>query len=135
MNYYLVTAKCGHVGHSKYISVVFPVVASDGKIAASVVRKFPRVKHDHKDAILDVRKVTLDEYDKQREINNNDPYLYATSRKEHKYIEGFEDRLERDNHRDRIKYKKEKCTDYKRRKQEIKCYFYKDDFYDYELAI
>ena len=55
MRYYEVTAKCGHVGKGFYIPITFPVRAKSAAEAASVTRAFPRVKHDHKDAILIVR--------------------------------------------------------------------------------
>ena len=53
-NYYEVLAKCGHVGKKHYVPVKFAVIAEDGKEAAKMVRYFPRVKHNHKDAILNV---------------------------------------------------------------------------------
>lgn len=60
--YYEVVAKCGHVGRRFYYRGVFYVRAENGSEAASVVRQFPRVKHDHPDAILQVSKVTEEEY-------------------------------------------------------------------------
>lgn len=57
MNMYKVIAKCGHVGKGKYIQIAFAVKANDGKEAAKIVRKFPRVKHDKKDAIINVIKL------------------------------------------------------------------------------
>ena len=73
--YYEVIAKCGHVGRKKYIPVKFAVVAESGKEAAKKVRQFPRVKHNHKDAILDVRCITVEEFLEIKESNANDPYL------------------------------------------------------------
>ena len=52
MGMYEVCAKCGHVGRYNYVDKIFAVKASSGKEAAAKVRNFPRVKHDHKDAIL-----------------------------------------------------------------------------------
>lgn len=75
MRYYEVTAKCGHVGKRFYIPITFPVRAHSAAEAASVTRAFPRVKHDHKDAILSVKEVDVDEYDDQWTVNNYDPYL------------------------------------------------------------
>ena len=57
--YYMVIAKCGHVGRKNYIPVKFAVVAESGKEAAKKVRQFPRVKHDHKDAISIVKDVKI----------------------------------------------------------------------------
>ena len=62
LKYYAVTCKCGHVGKHTYMPITFPIKASDGKEAARVARTFPRVKHDKKDAILDVREIDYEEY-------------------------------------------------------------------------
>ena len=40
--------------------IIFAVVAENGKEASKKVREFPRVKHDHKDAILRCDKITLE---------------------------------------------------------------------------
>ena len=61
-NYYKVVAKCGHVGRCSYVPIIFAVVAENGKEASKKVRKFPRVKRDHKDAILRCNKITLEEF-------------------------------------------------------------------------
>ena len=87
IKYFLVTAKCGHVRKSKYIPVIFAVKAENGKDAAAIVCKIPRVKHDHADAILNVSEVMVDEYDKQRIANENDPFLKVTNKKEHKTVQ------------------------------------------------
>ena len=54
---YEVACKCGHVGRSHYLEIRYPVIAQSGKDAAYRARYFPRVKHDHKDAILSVCKI------------------------------------------------------------------------------
>ena len=82
MRYYEVTAKCGHVGKGYYIPITFSVRAQTAAEAASVTRAFPRVKHDHKDAILSVRKVDFYDYDELRQVNNYDPYLRCRSKRE-----------------------------------------------------
>ena len=74
-HYYLVEAMCGHVGALAYIPVVFPISAEDGKEAAKKARLIPRVKHNNKYAILNVKKVSYDEYLAQQEVNNSDAYL------------------------------------------------------------
>lgn len=74
-NYYLVETKCGHVGSFAYIPIKFPIIAESGRDAARLAREIPRVKHHNKFAITSVRKVTLDEYEQQVEINKYDPYL------------------------------------------------------------
>lgn len=60
--YYEVVAKCGHVGKKFYYRGVFYFQAEDGRTAAKMVRTFPRVKHDHPDAILNVLRITKEEY-------------------------------------------------------------------------
>ena len=114
--YFMVIAKCGHVGRKNYIPVKFVVVAESGKEAAKKVRQFPRVKHDHKDAILDVRCITLEEFLEIKEINNNDPYLKCHSRQEQNLIDNLAERMVADLHnvkqvfdkqarKDRVAYK------------------------------
>jgi len=115
-NYYEVIAKCGHVGKKHYVPVKFAVVAESGKEAAKKVRQFPRVKHDHKDAILDVRCITLEEFLEIKEINDNDPYLKCHSRQEQNLIVNLAERMVADLHnvkqifdkqvrKDRVAYK------------------------------
>lgn len=74
-NYYLVKAMCGHVGARAYIPIIFPVAAKSGAEAAKIARWIPRVKHHYKNAILDVKKVTFEEYEEQMRVNSNDAYL------------------------------------------------------------
>lgn len=82
MRYYEVTAKCGHVGKGFYIPIGFAVRAETASEAATVTRTMPRVKHDHKDAILSVREVDVFEYDDLKQVNRYDPYLQCRSRRE-----------------------------------------------------
>ena len=82
MRYYEVTAKCGHVGRGYYIPIGFAVRAETASEAATVTRTMPRVKHDHKDAILSVREVDVFEYDDLQEVNRYDPYLQCRSKRE-----------------------------------------------------
>lgn len=106
-NYYEVIAKCGHVGRKHYVPIKFAVIAKDGKEAAKMVRQFPRVKHDHKDAILNVNKIDYERYLEIVEMNNNDPYLKCHSRQEQNLIENLEDRLEIDLNNQKAKYDKQ----------------------------
>ena len=106
-NYYEVIAKCGHVGKKYYIPIKFAVIAKDGKEAAKLARQFPRVKHNHKDAILNVNKIDYERYLEICEMNKNDPYLKCHSRKEQKLIINFSERLEDDLHNQKIKYDKQ----------------------------
>lgn len=114
--YFMVIAKCGHVGKKNYIPVKFAVVAESGKEAAKKVRQFPRVKHNHKDAILDVRCITLEEFLEIRKMNENDPYLKCHSRQEQNLIVNLAERMVADLHsvkqafdkqdrKDRVAYK------------------------------
>ena len=97
MNYYLVLCKCGHVSRDFYMPIEFCVRATDGKEAAKIARTIPRVKRNHKDAILRVMKVSKEVYDFQNEINDNDPYLLCKSKHEQKQIfELIKERLVRE---------------------------------------
>ena len=82
--YYKVLCKCGHVGKKKYVPILFAVYANSKKEAAKLARYIPRVKHGHKDAILSVDEILLDEYLEISEKNLNDPYLKCKSRYEQK---------------------------------------------------
>ena len=134
--YYMVIAKCGHVGRKNYIPIKFAVVAESGKEAAKKVRQFPRVKHDHKDAILDVRCITLEEFLEIKEINDNDPYLKCHSRQEQNLIINLAERMVTDLHnveqafdkqarKDRVAYKlrKFKILEESSKKEDY-CYAY-----------
>lgn len=61
-NYFLVCCKCGHVGRSNFIRLIFPVRAFDAREAAVLGRQRPGVKHDHPDAVLWVREVEKTEF-------------------------------------------------------------------------
>lgn len=82
MENYLVKAQFGHVGRNNYIIKTIPVYAENGKEAAYKVRWMGRVKHNRKDAIIEVKKCTFEEYLIQKEINANDPYFSVTNRQE-----------------------------------------------------
>jgi len=86
LKFFIVSAKCGHVGRSHYIPIDFPTKATDAKTAAQQVKKIGRVKHDHKDAILKVTQVSKKEYLEQSISNKNDPYLAAKSKHEQNEI-------------------------------------------------
>ena len=121
-NYYEVIAKCGHVGRNNYIPVKFAVVAESGKEAAKMVRDFPRVKHDHKDAILNVNKIDYERFQEIVEMNRNDPYLKCHSRKEQKLIVNVAERMVADLHNVKQAFDKQARKDrvaYKLRKFKI----------------
>lgn len=120
--YFMVIAKCGHVGRKNYIPIKFAVVAESGKEAAKKVRQFPRVKHNHKDAILDVRCITLEEFLEIKEINDNDLYLKCHSRQEQNLIVNLAERMVADLHNVKQAFDKQARKDrvaYKLRKFKI----------------
>lgn len=82
MEHYAVTAQFGHVGRGKYIAKTISIYAENGREAAEMVRWMPRVKHHRKDAIIDVRKISEEEYLELKEINKNDPYFKVGSKQE-----------------------------------------------------
>lgn len=95
---FAVEAKCGHVGRKYYIAITFPVVADNGKEAAKIVRRIPRVKHDHKDAIISVKEITIEEYEELIQQNKNDEYLQCHSVQEQRLrCDGLNERIIREN--------------------------------------
>ena len=132
--YFMVIAKCGHVGRRNYIPIKFAVVAESGKDAAKKVRDFSRVKRDHKDAILDVRSISFEEFVEIKEMNNNDPYLHCRSKYEQKLITNLTDRLEVDLHNVKKAFDKQARkdrVDYKLRKYQIIENIYSKEEYEY----
>lgn len=83
--YFKVQAKCGHVGRNHYILKWFYVKALTGEEAAKVVRDKPRVKHDQKDAIRNVKKITFEEYLTGLRLNSEDMYFKSTSKQEQEF--------------------------------------------------
>lgn len=75
MHYFEVLAKCGHVGKKNYVIKRFAVLAESAKEAAYIVRYLPRVKHDHNDAIIDVREIDAERRNEILNINRQDPYF------------------------------------------------------------
>ena len=92
--FYKVTCKCGHVGKKWFIRISFPVNAESGKEAAKIAKGIPRVKHDHKDAILSCVKIDYEEYQILEVINENDPYLKCSNKQEQELIAELSTRLE-----------------------------------------
>lgn len=84
--YFKVVAKCGHVGKNKFIKKSFYVFAENGSEAAKKVRLFPRVKHNHKDAILSCESISSDEFNKGIINNNKDPYYSVTNKQDQIYL-------------------------------------------------
>jgi hypothetical protein len=138
-HFYKVVAKCGHVGKKHYIPVQFAICAESGKEAARIVRGFPRVKHDHKDAILLVEKIDSEQFLAIKRISDNDPYLHCRSRREQRKLCDLKDMLVEDTHNLKNNFSKENRADmvaYKLRYYEIEylnlgeeIYEYRDKFY------
>ena len=78
----MVNAKCGHVGKDLYYKGTFFTKADSGKEAAKKVRNFPRVKHDHKDAILCVKELDYLNYLIGRSLVKDDIYYRCDSKQE-----------------------------------------------------
>lgn len=92
---YEVKCKCGHVGRNNYIIISFPIIAENGREAAYKARYFPRVKHNHKDAIISVRKITDAEFDELVISNNDDEYLHCKNIQEQNSV-NLENRILRE---------------------------------------
>jgi len=84
---YIVTVKGGHVGKDYYIPLKFPIEATSKKEAAAIARQIPRVKHHHKDTILEVVPVSNETYSAQIEENVKDPYFRVHSKQEQREID------------------------------------------------
>ena len=97
-NYYKVICKCGHVGRKHYVPIQFAIIAENGKEAAKIGRNLPRVKHQHKDAVLNVIKINYEDYLELKEINNNDPYLKCKNKQQQNDTCDLTNRIEIDEH-------------------------------------
>ena len=120
MDYFKVVAKCGHVGRKKCIWITFATMAENGKEAAKRVRDFKRVKHDHKDVIASVTKITFEEFVEIKNQNDADPYLHCKNVQEQRKIPDFDKRVVDDKRELRV----EKQTDktFRRKLIEIATY-------------
>lgn len=87
MKFFMVVAKCGHVGRGHYIIKNFYVKANDGKEAAFKVRYTPRVKHHWKDAIEEVHQITQKEFYIGKKIFHNDLYFCVKNSTEQRILE------------------------------------------------
>jgi hypothetical protein len=119
IKYFAVEAKCGHVGRKNCIIITFPIVADDKKGAARIARKMPRVKHDHKDAILSVKQISEDEYLSLKEINSSDDYLRYESKQDQRMLcKNLDSRVIKDTYFEEMEYKtnRQDRINYKRKK-------------------
>ena len=122
IKYFAVEAKCGHVGRKNCIIITFPIVADDRKDAARIARKMPRVKHDHKDAILSVKQISKDEYLSLKEINSSDNYLRCESKQDQIILcKDLDSRVIKDTYFEKVEYKtdRQERINYKRKKYNI----------------
>ena len=83
---YEIEVKCGHVGRSNYILKTVPVQAENGKAAAAKARMMPRVKHDHPDAVRQVRVVDAPRYAELVRVHKADPYFQCHSIQEQRNL-------------------------------------------------
>lgn len=77
MKFYKVEAKCGHVGKDYYFPGELYITVENGREAAKAARRMPRVKHDHKDAILSVSEIDADSYILGKELSMDNPYWFC----------------------------------------------------------
>lgn len=82
LKYFKVLAKCGHVGKGMYFEGKFYVAADNASNAAARTRKFPRVKHDYKDAIISVTEISYKDYIDGQNYEYNRPYYNCQSKQE-----------------------------------------------------
>lgn len=96
MRFYEVEAKCGHVGLTNCVWIKFAVKAKTSKEAADTVKRYGRVKRNHKDCIRGVSEISYDEYRILARENKYDPYLNARNIREQRAIPDFDERVEVD---------------------------------------
>lgn len=96
MKYFIVTAKCGHVGKWHCIWIDFAVTASSAWEAAYKVKMFKRVKRHHKNAIMNVREVDFEEFMSQKSDNSTDSYLHCKNIQQQRLIENINERIQPD---------------------------------------
>ena len=82
MKYFLVTAKCGHVGRGKYLEIEFPIFAESKSAAAQMCLKRPKVKKHLKNAISSVCEIDEDSYNSKLINFRNNTYVRAYTKKE-----------------------------------------------------
>jgi hypothetical protein len=89
-DYFLVCCKCGHVGRSNFIRIIFPVKALNAREAAVLGRQRPGVKHDHPDAVLWVRVVERAEFLAAVSNLRNDIYWKSARRNQGLLVDRLE---------------------------------------------
>jgi hypothetical protein len=107
MKYYVVRAKCGHVGRNNYIIKKFYVKAETGEDAAKTVRSKPRVKHHRKDAIQSVNEITKEMYFQGLKEMQEDKYFSVHSKQQQIKCEAVNEcEVFRETKEETAKYKK-----------------------------
>ena len=79
MKYYEIKAKCGHVGKNNYYVGTLYLYGENGRDAAAYARQQPRVKHDHKDAIISVKEISHEAYLRGKAQTRKSVYWTSTS--------------------------------------------------------
>ncbi|MGL4951220.1 MAG: hypothetical protein ACRC4M_05335 [Mycoplasma sp.] len=130
-SFYKVQAKGGHVGKDKYYLMDIYLEADSACEAAAMAKIMPRVKKNRKDSILNVYKITEEEYDKGILTNDTLPYYWCESIQEQReYIDEIKPFIFEEN--EPIKTKKEVGIKYKEHKsiKDIRNYkkFYKFNY-------
>lgn len=82
MGYFMVIAKCGHVGRNNYILKTFYLEASNKKEAAKIIKETPRVKHNQKDVIKDVFEITSFQYSLGLQDLKHDSYFHVSNKQD-----------------------------------------------------
>jgi len=93
-----VICKCGHVGKAWYIPIAFPREAKTKKEAAGIAREIPRVKHQHLNVVLDIKKIGNKRFLELKARNSRDVYLRVKGKKylrEHSLEEKYYREVER----------------------------------------
>ena len=81
-----VEIKCGHVGKNHFILKTVPVIAENKKAAAAKAKLMPRVKHDHPDAVRQVRVIDAPRYAELVKVHREDPYFQCRSIQEQRKL-------------------------------------------------
>jgi len=82
MKYYLVTAKCGHVGNGKYLEINFPIYAESKSDAAQKCLKRGKVKKHLKNAISFVQEISFEEFQEELIQFRNNGFVKAHTKNE-----------------------------------------------------
>ena len=116
--YFKVEAKMGHVGRNHYLLKEIYVEAMNKKEAAAKVRMFPRVKHNHKDAIRSVKEVEYGEYLEGKKGARRDGYIMSRNIQQQRalcssetvrvFCEATPQKLPKPTHARRIRVEKQK---------------------------